>query len=167
MHQSTKFRVAFAAIAASTGLIGAPAAMAGSAAGTAFNVQVTITSGCTISNDAVAVDFGQVVGTSAKPTAKTKTATITCSSGVPYDFHVTSTNGLKMKSAAGNLIPYTIKAGSSTTALGTTTVTSGFTQTGNGAAQTVTFTFDIASWNAASPYADAVYTDTATLSVDF
>ena len=120
-----------------------------------------------ISNESSAVDFGSVNGAGAKPAAKTKTATITCTSGTPYDFHVASANGLGMKDAGGNSIPYTIKVGSSTTSLGTTLVTTGFTQTGNGSAQAVTFTFDIATWNASSPYGTSTYTDTVTLSVDF
>lgn len=167
MFQSIKSRPALAAFAAISAMIAASAAMAASSSGIAFDVKITVSAGCTISNDNAAVDFGLVAGNGAKPTARTKNAVVICSTGVPYDFHITSTNNLRMKNAAGDAIPYTVKLGSSATPLGTTAVTSGFTQTGNGGAQTLTFTFDISSWNATTPYANAQYTDTATLSVDF
>jgi hypothetical protein len=139
---------------------------AGSAAGTPFDVRITISAGCTISNDNAAVDFGTVSGSSAKPAARTKTASITCTNGVPYDFHVVTTNGFNMKAAGGATIPYTIKAGSSTTPLGSTPM-SIFSQMATGSPQAMTFSFDISSWNTASPYASAIYSDTVTLYVDF
>ncbi len=164
MPQATKSTCAFAAASM---LLAAPALAAGTSAGTTFDVKITISTGCAISNDNAAVDFGAVSGASAKPAAKTKTATITCTSGTPYDFHVSSANSFKMKDSGGNTIPYTIKAGASTAALGSAQVTTGFTQTGTGSAQAVIFNFDISTWNTSAPYASGIYTDTVTLNVDF
>ena len=165
MYQVTRSTGACAAAAVS--LFMAAPACAGSTAGTAFDVKITISAGCSISNDATAVDFGTVIGFGVLPAPRTKTATITCSNSTPYDFHVASINSFRMKDAGGNAIQYRIKAGASTTPLGSTPISSNFTQMGTGAAQTITFTFEAFGWPVIAPFPSGVYTDTVTLYVDF
>ena len=162
MFQSIKPSHAFAALAALS-ILSAPAAMAGTAAGTSFDVKLTINSGCTITNSSTAVDFGSVLSGGSKPSAQTKGMTINCTSNIPFDFHAASTNNFNMKSGS-TLIPYTIKAGSSSTALGTAAPAS-LLFAYSGSPQIVTLTFDISTWTGTA--AAGVYTDTVTVNVDF
>jgi hypothetical protein len=62
------------------------------------------------------------------------------------------------------LIPYTIKAGSSSAALGTAAPAS-LLFAYSGSPQIVNLTFDISTWTGAA--AAGVYTDTVTVNVDF
>ena len=166
---------AFAAAAALSMMMAGSSAMAtGTSAGTAFDVQIVISEGCTISNDGTAVTFDSTIGvTKTKPATKTKTATIICTTGTKYDFHLTTPNNFMLKNTndSTKTINYEVKATNGATtggAIGRDPVTSPTLFTGTGAGQTVTFTFDLTGWNTSTPdYLAGTYKDTVTLNVDF
>ncbi|MDB5546415.1 MAG: Spore Coat Protein domain [Hyphomicrobiales bacterium] len=145
------------------------AALAGTTAGTQFTVQVTVTAGCKIATDiAGPITFTSTPGTSAAPADVNASASITCTSTTPFDLHMTTTNAFNMKNGA-SLIPYTVLAtpGGAQKTLGSTLVTTGFTGTGSGVAQTIPFVFRITpgGWTSTLPL--GTYSDTLTLNVDF
>ena len=166
---------AFAAAAAlSMMMAGSSAMAAGTSAGTAFDVQIVISDGCTISNDGGAVTFDSTIGvTKTKPATKTKSATIICTTGTTYDFHLSTPNNFLLKNTSDptKTIGYEVKAtlgGTTGNALGKTQVSSPTLFTGTGTGQTVTFTFDLTGWNTSTPdYLAGTYKDTVTLNVDF
>jgi len=146
-----------------------PGAFAGTTAGTQFTVQVQLTAGCNIVTDVTGpIVFTTTAGTAATPADVSATASITCTNTTPYDLHMTTTNDFKMVNGA-NKIPYLVLAtpGASQRTLGSTLITTSFTGTGSGTAQTIPFVFRIpsASWTPTLP--PGIYSDTLTLNVDF
>jgi len=137
--------------------------MAGTVSGASFTVSVTVNAGCTISADLANIAFTATAGTAAAPGSVSQNASILCTNGTPYDFHMTTTNGFKMVNGANN-IPYTITAAGK---LMTTSVPATLSNTGTGVAQSVPFVFAIpaASWSPTNP--TGVYSDTVTMNVDF
>jgi spore coat protein U-like protein len=143
--------------------------LAGTTVGTQFTVQVELTAGCNIVTDiAGPIVFTSTPGTAATPADVNATASITCTNTTPFDLHMTTTNAFKMINGA-NQIPYLVLAtpGASQRTLGSTLITTGFTGTGTGLAQTIPFVFRIpaASWTPTLP--PGIYSDTLTLNVDF
>ena len=165
-------RNAFAAAAAlSMMMVGSSAMAAGtSASPTDFLVQIVISEGCTVSNDATPVTFTTRTGVSTKPNAATKQATITCTPGTKYDFHLTSSKGFKLENTSDSTktIAYEVKAtlgAVTSSALGGSQVTTPTLLTGDGTAKTVDFTFDLTGWT--SNHGNGTYQDNVTINVDF
>ena len=165
-------KYAFAAAAALSALIASSAAMAGTSAGTAFDVKLVINAGCTISNNGDIAYFGTsagVSGTEETAPIASKDVSVTCTKDTPYSLHVTSTN-FTLTSSGKSPIPYHTFLGA--TKLGKTQIVApNFSQTGSaagtGTAQPLTVNFTLPNWNAASPYDVATYSDTITLNVDY
>ena len=155
------------AVAAALSTLMASSAMAGSVKGSSFNVQVTVTAGCTISSDLTTVNFGSAAGAGAAPANQTASASILCTKGTPYDFHMDTANSFNMKftdtAGATYSIPYTITGPNST--LMTTGTQSKLSNTGTGVNQSSNFTFAITNWSPTN--APGTYTDTVTMNVDF
>ena len=154
----------FAAAAAVSTLL-ATSAMAGTVSGSSFQVSVSVNAGCSISSDLSAVTFAATAGTAAVPGSQSSSASIICTKGTPYDFHMTTANGFKMVFGAYN-IPYTI-SGPNGVVGSTAKAAASFGSTGTGVAQPAAFTFAIpaASWSPTN--APGTYTDTVTMNVDF
>ena len=162
-------KYAFAAAAAVSALIASSAALAGTSAGTAFDVRLVINAGCTISNSGDPAYFGTssgVSGTESTPPTASKAVTVTCTNGTAYSLHVNS-SAFTLTSGSKTPIAYQAALSGSTANLGSTQVTTGFSQTGNGSAQPLTVKFTLPNWNAAAPYDVATYSDNITLSVDY
>lgn len=144
-------------------------ALAQTTTGSQFNVQVQVTAGCKITTDiAGPVSFAATPGTSAAPTDVSSTASIVCTSTTPFDLNMSTVNGFKMINGAAQ-IPYVVLAtpGGTQRTLGSTQITTGFTGTGSGVAQSIPFVFRIpsASWVSSLPL--GTYSDTLTLNVNF
>ena len=144
-------------------------AFAGVTTGAAHRVQVRVAAGCSISTNLSAVAFSATAGTAAAPASKSAAASIVCTKGTPYDFHMTTTNTFRMKlvnSGTTYFIPYTVTGPNGV--LGSTAkARASFGSMGTGLAQSAAFTFAIpaAGWLATN--APGTYVDTATLRVDF
>lgn len=161
--------IRFSALALSAALVTLPLnyVTAATTSGTGFAVQVTVTAGCAISTDGAAVTFPATAGTAAAPADQTHNVGITCTNGTGYTLYVTSANTVTGNTArimtnGAESIGYRILQG--VTVLGNTVGTGLSGLTGDGSEQTYTLTYNITNWSAVTPQ---LYTDTATLQVDF
>ncbi len=163
-----------AAAAALSVLIASSAAMAGSTAGTPFDVTITVDAGCNITTDLLPIDWGGVQGTLGKPGPISRPVRVICTNGATYGFHLESLPANNYSSGSFNmlnqkdnitLLPYTVRVGSSTATPLTNVAPATLSNSSQGTEQTYTFYFGLSDWGPKFPL--GLYKDTLTLYVDY